>query len=79
MAWLGAADLETAAAEALLNRAELAGDPADDLGWCRLHQLEAYLDLAAERAAPAAALKRYVAKGAELPAARVRDWLDARA
>jgi len=50
---LGAADLETAAAEALLNRAELADDLADDLGWCRLHQLEAYLDLAAERAASA--------------------------
>ena len=27
------------------------GDPDDDLGWCRLHQLQAYLHLVAERAA----------------------------
>jgi class 3 adenylate cyclase/tetratricopeptide (TPR) repeat protein len=31
----------------------LTSEPDDDLGWCRYHQLEAYLDLAAERAAAA--------------------------
>ena len=48
---LGLAAPETVAAELPPTAAELAGDPGDDLGWCRLHQLEAYLHLAAERAA----------------------------
>ena len=48
---LGLATPETVAAELPSAAAELADDPGDELGWCRLHQLEAYLHLAAERAA----------------------------
>jgi class 3 adenylate cyclase/tetratricopeptide (TPR) repeat protein len=55
---LGLAAPETVTAEALLTLAELADDPGDELGWCRLHQLEAYLHLAAERATSADACLR---------------------
>jgi class 3 adenylate cyclase/tetratricopeptide (TPR) repeat protein len=55
---LGLAAPETVAAEVPQAAAELADDPADQLGWCRLHQLEAYLHLAAERAALADAQLR---------------------
>lgn len=55
---LGLAAPETAAAEVASAAAELADDPGDELGWCRLHQLEAYLHLAAERAALADAQLR---------------------
>jgi class 3 adenylate cyclase/tetratricopeptide (TPR) repeat protein len=48
---LGLAAPETVAAELSPAAAELADDPDDELGWCRLHQLEAYLHLVAERAA----------------------------
>jgi class 3 adenylate cyclase/tetratricopeptide (TPR) repeat protein len=48
---LGLAAPGAVAEEVRALAAELADDPADDLGWCRLHQLEAYLHLAAERAA----------------------------
>jgi len=44
---------ESIAARALLTSATLAGDPGDDLGWCRQHQLDAYLHLAVERAGAA--------------------------
>ncbi|MEU6232624.1 adenylate/guanylate cyclase domain-containing protein [Kitasatospora sp. NPDC047058] len=46
------------AADAAALTAELERDPGDDLGWCRLHQLTAHLDLAAERAASAEASLR---------------------
>jgi tetratricopeptide (TPR) repeat protein len=55
---LGLAAPETVAAEVLSAATELADDPEDELGWCRLHQLEAYLHLAAERAALADARLR---------------------
>ncbi|HEX4087576.1 MAG TPA: adenylate/guanylate cyclase domain-containing protein [Trebonia sp.] len=48
---LGLATPAMAACEAQAAAAELADDPRDELGWCRLHQLEAYLHLAGERAA----------------------------
>jgi class 3 adenylate cyclase/tetratricopeptide (TPR) repeat protein len=48
---LGLATPEMAAADVRSAAAELADDPGDELGWCRLHQLEAYLHLAAERTA----------------------------
>jgi class 3 adenylate cyclase/tetratricopeptide (TPR) repeat protein len=48
---LGLATPEMVAADVRSAAAELADDPEDELGWCRLHQLEAYLHLATERAA----------------------------
>lgn len=48
---LGLATPEMVAPDVRAAAAELAEDPGDELGWCRLHQLEAYLHLAAERAA----------------------------
>lgn len=48
---LGLVVPETVAAELVPALAELTDDPGDELGWCRLHQLEAYLHLAAERTA----------------------------
>ena len=48
---LGLATPEMVAADVRAAAADLADDPGDELGWCRLHQLEAYLHLAAERAA----------------------------
>ena len=39
---LGLATPEPVAADARPMAAELAADPGDELGWCRLHQLEAY-------------------------------------
>jgi class 3 adenylate cyclase len=50
---LGLADAGQVAAEARLILAGLRGDPDDDLGWCRYHQLAAYLQLAAEQAGAA--------------------------
>ncbi len=50
---LGLASPEEVAADTRLIEAELAGDPEDNLSWCRLHQLQAYLHLAAEQAAAA--------------------------
>jgi class 3 adenylate cyclase/tetratricopeptide (TPR) repeat protein len=50
---LGLAGPEVVALEAPPAAAGLADDPGDDLGWCRMHQLESYLHLAAERAARA--------------------------
>ena len=50
---LGLASPETLGTEVSAAAAELTDDPGDELGWCRLHQLEAYLDLATERAASA--------------------------
>jgi class 3 adenylate cyclase/tetratricopeptide (TPR) repeat protein len=48
---LGLATPDRVAADVRPMAAELAADPRDELSWCRLHQLEAYLHLAAERAA----------------------------
>ena len=48
---LGLAAPDMVAADVPPVAAELADDPGDELGWCRLHQLEAYLHLATERAA----------------------------
>jgi class 3 adenylate cyclase/tetratricopeptide (TPR) repeat protein len=50
---LNLAPPQEVAARARQLTANLAGDVADDLSWCRLLQLEAYLHLAAERAAAA--------------------------
>ncbi|MGH3247552.1 MAG: AAA family ATPase [Trebonia sp.] len=50
---LGLADPRQVAAQARLILTELRGDPDDDLGWCRYHQLAAYLRLAAEQAGAA--------------------------
>jgi hypothetical protein len=50
---LGLAPAETVTAEAERTRAELASDPGDHLGWCRWHQLQAYLHLARDQAAAA--------------------------
>ncbi|MFJ6135223.1 AAA family ATPase [Kitasatospora sp. NPDC092286] len=52
---LGLAPPESVAAAAAGIAAELEHDPGDELSWCRLHQLRAYLELAAERAASAEA------------------------
>jgi class 3 adenylate cyclase/tetratricopeptide (TPR) repeat protein len=48
---LGLAPPQQVAADARLIAAGLRSDPDEDLSWCRLHQLEAYLHLAEERAA----------------------------
>ena len=50
---LGLAAHERVEDSARFIAAELDGDPGDDLSWCRYNQLEAYLDLAAERAGAA--------------------------
>jgi class 3 adenylate cyclase/tetratricopeptide (TPR) repeat protein len=50
---LGLADREPVAARARAIADQLSGAPADDLGWCRYHQLEAYLNLMAEQAGAA--------------------------
>lgn len=55
---LGLAAPEMLAAEVVWAAGELADDPGDELGHCRLHQLESYLHLAAERAASADAQLR---------------------
>ncbi|MEV6979232.1 adenylate/guanylate cyclase domain-containing protein [Kitasatospora sp. NPDC093806] len=52
---LGLAAPEAVAADAARLADRLADDPGDDLSWCRLHQLRAHLELAAERAASAEA------------------------
>jgi hypothetical protein len=50
---LGSSIPRTVAAEAVRTEANMAADPGDDLGWCRYHQLAAYLHLSAERMAEA--------------------------
>ncbi|WP_380283349.1 AAA family ATPase [Kitasatospora purpeofusca] len=50
---LGLAAPADVAADARRLTERLEGDPDDDLSWCRLHQLRAHLDLAAERTASA--------------------------
>jgi class 3 adenylate cyclase len=50
---LGSSLPRTVAAEAVRTEADMAADPGDDLGWCRYHQLAAYLHLTAERMAEA--------------------------
>lgn len=52
---LDLAPQEEVAARAARLAENLASDAADDLSWCRLHQLQAYLHLAAEQAAAACA------------------------
>ncbi|WP_406208198.1 AAA family ATPase [Kitasatospora sp. NBC_01560] len=55
---LGLAPPDAVAADAAVLAAELERHPEDDLSRCRLHQLLAYLDLAAERTAAAEAALR---------------------
>ncbi|MGI5229707.1 ATP-binding protein [Actinoallomurus sp. CA-142502] len=55
---LGRAPSATVAADAALIEADLLGDPEDDLSWCRLQQLLAYLRLVDERATSAEASLR---------------------
>lgn len=50
---LGLAVSESVAADAALIASDLDSDPDDHLGWCRLQQLLAHLDLVAERATSA--------------------------
>jgi class 3 adenylate cyclase/tetratricopeptide (TPR) repeat protein len=55
---LGLASPGEVAAKTKMIEADLAADPEDNLSWCRLHQLQAYLHLAAEQAAAADASLR---------------------
>jgi class 3 adenylate cyclase len=50
---LGLAPADEVAVDAALIEVDLERDTGDDLSWCRLHQLMAYLDLTAERATAA--------------------------
>lgn len=73
---LGLAAPGAMATEAESAAAELADDPGDDLGWCRLHQLESYLYLAAERAALAdAQLQLALARARAMNSAYEEDRL----
>lgn len=55
---LGLAPPAQVAADARIIEASLESDPEDNLSWCRLHQLQAYLHLVSERAAAADASLR---------------------
>jgi class 3 adenylate cyclase len=62
---LGLAPAEAVAAEAKRTWAELAGEPGDHLGWCRWHQLQAYVHLAQDRAAAADESFRHALESAQ--------------
>jgi tetratricopeptide (TPR) repeat protein len=55
---LGLAPPAQVAADAADLAADLASDPGDDLGWCRLHQLQGYVQLIGEHVAAADAALR---------------------
>jgi class 3 adenylate cyclase/tetratricopeptide (TPR) repeat protein len=73
---LGLRPAEQVSADARRIAGDLTGDPGDDLSWCRLHRLQAYLHLAAEHAAAAdQCLRLGLARARALGDAYEEEWL----